>query len=135
MRRWGLAVLAQCHTFLLLTNDPLKPLGEIIRQHHARQRNLGIGALDQPLQLTPRTRQRDGCLTASRRAGAALIARLLDKALELFGVFGPALTGFLSRDLQGDRQELIFIAVDMRIQEREYLLRRHARLLSLERPR
>ena len=41
----------------------------------------------------------------------------------------------LSGDLQGDRQELVLIPVDMRVQECENLLSRHARLLSLVGPR
>ncbi|WP_257714002.1 hypothetical protein [Rhizobium sp. AB2/73] len=42
-----------------------------------------------------------------------LISSLLDEALQLFGILDPTLTGFLCRNLQGDRQKLIFISVDM----------------------
>ena len=54
MRGGGLSVLTQGRTLLLLADDTAQPLGNFIGEHHARERNLGIGALDEALQFAAR---------------------------------------------------------------------------------
>src|SRR3546814_5839386 len=68
-------------------------------------------------------------------ANPALITRLLDQPFQLLSIVRTTLASFLSGDLQGDRQELVFVPIDMRVQERENLFSRHTRLRSLVWPR
>ena len=56
-----------------------------------------------------------------------LIARSLDEPLQLVGVLRAALARLLRGDLERDREELLLVAVNVRIEEREKMLRRHTR--------
>ena len=122
-------MVAQRRPLLLLANDAGQAAAHIVRQHHTGERHLRVGALDQSLQLAARACERDRRLTARRTAAPPLVARLLDKPLKLVRIFGAALPGLLCSDLQGDREKLLFVALDVRVQEREQMLRRHVRLL------
>jgi hypothetical protein len=59
-----------------------------------------------------------------------LIAGLLDETLQLLRLLPPALAGLLGGELEGDGEELVLVALNVRIEEREKVFRRHARLLS-----
>ena len=122
-------MLAQCRPLPLLTDDAGQARSNILRQHHTGERQLRVCALNQSLQLAAWACEGNGCLTARRTAAPPLVTCLLDKALQLLRVFGAALPSFLRSDLQCDREKLLFVALDMGVQKREQMLRRHARLL------
>ncbi len=88
-------MVSQRPSFLLLPDSPSQPCADVIREHHARQCDLRIAIFDETLELAQRARERNRRLAARWPRGALLVARLLDQALELVGLLGPALTGFL----------------------------------------
>ena len=130
-----LAVAAQHRALLLLPHDAGQPPAHIVRQDHAGERDLGVGALDQAPELAAWTGERDRRLATRRPTGPLLVAGFLDEALQLVRVLRPPLTGFLRRDLERDRQKLFLVALDVRIEESDQMLRRQSRLLYFAPPR
>src|SRR5690606_11606224 len=104
----------------LLPDNALQPRANGLAKHHVVELGLRIAALDQPLQLAARPRQRDWRL-AGRRV-AKPFARLLDEALQLVRLFGIALARLLCRNLERYRQKLLFVPSNVRIEQRDDLL-------------
>ena len=100
MHRGRLAVVTKRRPFMLLADHPDQPAARVIGQDHAAQRNLRIAALDEALELTSRTRQRDGRLPAGGSTAPLPIARFLDEPLQLVRLFRATLAGLLGGDLK-----------------------------------
>jgi hypothetical protein len=83
------------------------------------------------LQLAARAGERNWGLAGKWPASSRQVARLLDKPLQLIRLLGAALPRFLRRYLERDREKLFLISFNVRVEEREQMLPRHSRLLSL----
>ena len=92
-------MVPQRGALLLLFDDARQMQADFIRQHHAVEFGLGIGAVDKPLQFAARARHRDRRLPLGRRHRSPLITGFLDEALQLVGFVCAAFTRFLSCDL------------------------------------
>jgi hypothetical protein len=90
-----LAVIAKRRALLLLTHDAHQASPNLIRQDHAGERHLRIGAFDEALQLAAWTGQRDRSLSSGRTAGPLLVAGLLNETLQLVSVLSASMTRFL----------------------------------------
>jgi len=96
-------MLAQGRSLLLLAHDPHETFGDFVGQHHGRQSEFWVGALDKPLQLVARAGKRYWCLPARGLTRSTLIPGILYEALEPRSVFGSPVARFLRCDLQDDR--------------------------------
>ena len=100
----------------LLDDHTLQPVAQLMREHHARETRIDIFGCDQVRQLAARLHQGDSPPPPLRLAAGTGI---IDHLAQLLRDLAVAETRFVGGRLHGDRQELLFIAIDVTLQQRD----------------
>ena len=96
----------------LFTNDASNLGGERFFQNHLHQTGFRVGSFEQVRELAPRASDRN------RRARDPPALRLVDHGSQLFGELAVPQPRLVCRDLHGDGEEAVVVAVEVRPEER-----------------
>ncbi|WSG98420.1 hypothetical protein U8P76_28850 (plasmid) [Rhizobium johnstonii] len=115
---WYQTMAAQFVLLPLLEDDSLQPSLELSRKNHARQPDVGIANGNEVREVASRLREGNRSLLPPGRT-FLVGTRCVDKFTKLHCEFAVASSGLIRGGLQRNRQELLVVAFNVALQERD----------------